>query len=416
MRLPLRRLATLFAIAALVSGCRDNPVESNPEHPLFERYVALGNSITAGFESEGLNDSTQNNAYSVMFARRFNAPFTYVRVRKPGCPAPLLGPIALTTERVGGASVTDCALIHLPLPNLNHSLAVPGIRIADALAVPSGTGSGVADAYVRALYHLIFGSRTLVGAMISADPTLVSVSLGQNDVLSAMTSGDLALMTPLAGFVASLDQLVAAIADQTSAQEVVWLSVLNPLYSPLVQPGAYYWLVGQNAQTSPWLRGKTVNANCAPLLSGSQPNPLAAYLVSGRILGDPAVAEISCAADAPYLLNPTEQAEILARVAAFNAAIEARVAARSWIYIETNAIVTPQLTNPDNIRKCQDLLAARSEAELLAAALASCPHAGAPNFFGSLISYDAVHPSAAGQQLIADRMESAVRLKHGISP
>jgi hypothetical protein len=411
---PHRSLSRLLLIAVLVSGCRESPAEPNPEHPLFERYIALGNSITSGFESEGINDSTQNNAYSVMFARRFNAPFTFVRIRKPGCPAPLLGPIALTADRVGGARVTDCALIHLPLPRLNHSLAVPGIKLADALAVPSSTGRDVFDLFIIELYRLIFGSRSLVGAMINANPTLVSVWLGQNDVLSAMTSGDIALMTSLPDFEASLDQLVAAIAGQTSAQDVVWLSVLNPLVSPLVQPGAYYWIVAQNEATRPWLRGKSVHANCAPLLPGSLPNPLAANLVSGRVLSDPAVGEISCAADASYLLTAEEQAAISNRVSAFNTAIQTRVAAHGWIYIDTNAVVAPQLTNRNSIRKCQDLLAARSEAELQAAVVASCPHPDAPNFFGALVSHDAIHPSAGGQQLIAERMEAAIRLKHGI--
>jgi hypothetical protein len=406
--------SAILLVAVLASGCRDSPAEQTPDHPLFQRYIALGNSITAAFESEGINDSTQNHSYAVVLAQRFNAPFTYARLRKPGCPAPLLGPIVLTTERVGGARVTDCSLVHLPLPRVNHSLAVPGAKISDVFTVPGSTGNAVYDLFVNEIYRLIFGSRTLVGAMVSAQPTLVSVWLGNNDALSAVTAANPTLLTPLAEFEASVDQLAAAIADQTPVQDVLWLAVLDPQIIPIAQPGAFFWMLDQNAQTRPWLRDRTVNDDCAPLLPGGEPNPLAANLVSGRTLRDPTVTEISCSADAPFVLGPAARESITARVTAFNEAIQARVAERGWIYIDTNEIVNRYVDDPDRIRLCQTLLAARTEAELIAALVASCPYPDAPNFFGSLLTFDGIHPSAEGQRIIADEMEARIRAKHGI--
>jgi hypothetical protein len=410
------RTAVLGALVLplLLSGCRRDPVQPTPEDPLFERYVALGNSITAGFESEGINDSTQNNAYSVLFAQRFNAPFTFARLRMPGCPAPLAGPILLTSDRVAGARVTDCALLHLPLPRVNQSLAVPGVRIGDVLTVPAPTGRDIYDVFLTEIYRLIFGSRSLLGALINAQPTLISVWLGQNDVLSAVTGGDLDLMTPLGDFEASLDQLVASIVAQAVPQDVVWLGVLDPLIIPLAQPGAFFWLLDQSADTRPWLRDRPVDASCSPLLPGGDPNPLAGNLVSARALRDPAVAGISCVPGAAYLLTAADRGAVTARVAAFNQAIQERVAARGWIYIDTNAIVARYLEDPNRIRKCQGLLAARTPAELETALRDTCPHPDAPGFFGSLVSFDGVHPSVEAQRIIADEMEIAVRSKHGI--
>jgi len=109
-------IVAILAASAVLGACRDAGVGPTPDDPLFERYVALGNSVTAGFESEGINDSTQAHPYSVQFAARFNAPFAWARVRMPGCPAPLVGPLALTTERVGGARATDCAGLRTPCP------------------------------------------------------------------------------------------------------------------------------------------------------------------------------------------------------------------------------------------------------------------------------------------------------------
>jgi lysophospholipase L1-like esterase len=36
------------------------------------------------------------------------------------------------------------------------------------------------------------------------------------------------------------------------------------------------------------------------------------------------------------------------------------------------------------------------------------------DFFGTLFSFDGLHPSRDGQRVIADRMEAALRAKHGI--
>jgi hypothetical protein len=406
-------LLGIVLTAVLITGCHDGGTGPDPEDPLFDRYVAVGNSITAAFESEGINDSTQNHAYPVVFARRFQAPFAYPRIRKPGCPAPLVGPIALTTERVRGARATDCALVHLPLPSVNHNLAFPGATIGDALTAPGSTGTPGYDLFLRELYSVLFGGRTLIQAMVNANPTLVSVWLGNNDALSAVTAGDIDRLTPLADFVRSLDQIVNAIADNTRAQDAIWLGVADPRAIPLAQPGAYYWALHQDEATRPWLGGKPVNANCAPFVGGGQ-NPQAANLVSARIVRDPNITEISCADDAPYLLNPAERQAVHERVVAFNDAIRSRAEQRGWIYIDTNAMLARHLHDPDRIRKCQGLATARNLAEFETAVRASCPHPDAPTFYGSLVSFDGIHPSAEGQRIVADEMEAAVRAKHGI--
>src|SRR5829696_2118393 len=53
---------------------------------LFVRYVSMGNSITAGFQSGGLNDSLQSRAYPVFLAARAGATFNAPLVARPGCP------------------------------------------------------------------------------------------------------------------------------------------------------------------------------------------------------------------------------------------------------------------------------------------------------------------------------------------
>ncbi|HEV2130597.1 MAG TPA: SGNH/GDSL hydrolase family protein [Longimicrobiaceae bacterium] len=400
----LRKLFLLVALAPLLNAC-DRSGTDPDEGNLFRRYVALGNSITAGFESEGINDSTQMNAYSVLLAAKAGAQFNVARLQKPGCPAPLIGPAPLTAERVGGGTTPGCAGLATPLATPVQSLAFPGFRIADALQLPGGV-TGL-------LYAQVFGTRTLVQAMREARPSLVSVWLGNNDALSAALSGDLDQLTSLASFQTSVNAISAAIAE-TSARDAILIGVTDPQRAPVLQPGAYYWAVKQDPVAAALLP-RNVNDNCAPLLPTGQLNPLAANLVSLLVVRDNAVAEISCADDAPYLLNASEQQAIREHVAEFNQLLQAAAHAHGWIYLDADELTRRQLTDPNRVRKCQALAGATAPQQFVAAVLASCPHPTAPNFFGSLISFDGVHPSRAGQQLIADELAAALRAKHGLS-
>ncbi|CAN5682161.1 SGNH/GDSL hydrolase family protein [soil metagenome] len=399
-----RKLFLLAASAALLTACERGGTDPDAGN-LFRRYVALGNSITAGFESEGINDSTQMNAYPVLLAAKAGAQFNVARLQKPGCPAPLVGPAALTAERVGGGTTPGCAGLVTPLATPVQSLAFPGFRIADALQLPGGV-TGL-------LYSQVFGTRTLVQAMREARPSLVSVWLGNNDALSAALAGDLDQLTPLASFQTSVNAIAAAIAE-TTARDAILIGVTDPQHAPVLQPGAYYWAVKQDPVAAALLP-KNVNDNCAPLTPTGQLNPLAANLVSLLVVRDAAVTEISCAGDAPYLLNASEQQAITTRVGEFNQALQAAAQARGWIYLDADELTRRQLTDPNRIRKCQTLASATTPQQFAAAVVASCPHPAAPNFFGSLISFDGVHPSRAGQQLIADEMAAALRAKHGLS-
>lgn len=397
--LPLPRLSTaLLLCAGLLTACSDRGVAPIPEQNLFERYVALGNSITAGVQSDGLNDSTQAETYPVMLARRANAKFDYARLSKPGCPPPLVGPVGLATTRVGGSSELSCAGFVSPVPAVVQKLAFPGFKIGDALTTPGFPTS--------LIYNQAFGPRSLVQAMIDAKPSLVSVWLGNNDALSAATSGDAGRLTALADFQASLNAITTAIGEQTTAREAILIGVIDPTLAPIVQPGAFFWAAKQDPATAALLP-KPVNANCAPS------SPLSSNLVSLRVAGDAGVPEISCVDNAPYVLSATERQAITTRVGEFNAAIKARVDARKWIYIEPNAILNAALATPNQLRKCQGMPSGGTPEQALAVLRTTCPYPGAPNFFGSLVSFDGVHPAVEGHRLIADAIAAELRAKHG---
>ena len=307
------------ALALLAAGCGEDG--SGPERePLFERYVALGNSITAGFESEGINDSTQAHAYPALLAARAGARFETLRLPRPGCPPPLTAAFLLNPPRVGGGSGFSCAgVAALPSAPIQN-LAVPGFRIGDVLTIPDGA--------IGLLYGQVLGGRTVVEAMKAARPTLVSIWLGNNDALAAATSGDAGRLTGLAQFEASVSAIAAAVRE-TPARTAVWIGVVDPQTAPVVQPGAYLWLASRDPALQAAVR-KPVAESCAPFRADGSANPQAANLVSLLALTDAGVASISCADDARFVLNAAERAAITERVAAFNRAIRSRVEAEGW--------------------------------------------------------------------------------------
>ncbi|HEX6039989.1 SGNH/GDSL hydrolase family protein [Longimicrobium sp.] len=401
---------------------------------LFTRYVSLGNSITAGYQSSGINDSLQVRAYPVLLAQRAAANFNAPLIARPGCPRPFLAPLG-TTGRVGGTAADTCVRINSPV--LVNNLAVPGERLGDLLQFPTGQ--------LASLNTLLIGPRTQVRAMIEAHPTFVSVWIGNNDALEASLGGVLgpraagadSTLTTLAAFTTRLNALVDSI-KVAAPQGAMLIGVVNAIQAaPLIQPGAYFWLA-RDAATDRF-NGKPVNANCSPVNNLGQPNPLSANMVSFQILSDTNFPEINCDPAAypvgdprrgAYVLDTAEQAIVTARVNAYNSAIQAAATANNWLYVNPNTIFGEFAGQQDDngryqrVRKCQALagaLASGSAAAVQGAVLTSCPVPptgptapyAAPNFFGTLISFDGVHPSTEAHVILAGRFAAAINQKYG---
>src|SRR5438045_9237811 len=75
----IRRSTAVLAVLVAAAACNNDeisrPFLNTPVDPLFDRYVSMGNSITAGFQSGGINDSTQQQSYAVLLAHAMRSPF-----------------------------------------------------------------------------------------------------------------------------------------------------------------------------------------------------------------------------------------------------------------------------------------------------------------------------------------------------
>src|SRR2546429_988507 len=81
-------LLGLLLVAACHNDELNRPFADTPVDPLFARYVSMGNSITAGGQSAGVNDSTQQQSYAVILARAMRSPLFPPLMRQPGSPPP----------------------------------------------------------------------------------------------------------------------------------------------------------------------------------------------------------------------------------------------------------------------------------------------------------------------------------------
>jgi hypothetical protein len=123
-------------------------------------------------------------------------------------------------------------------------------------------------------------------------------------------------------------------------------------------------------------------------------------------------------------------------VAAYNTALQAAATANGWTYVDVNVVLGGAGTTPANLRQrlspaqfrlCQGLATAATPAEIQVAIATTCPaptplnaaytpgSAAYANFFGSWMTFDAVHPDVEFQTAVARAIATALNAKHGTS-
>jgi lysophospholipase L1-like esterase len=227
-------LAVAFLlIATLYGGCmNESPILSGPGlgGSQVVKYVAIGNSLSAGYQSNGLYESAQVYSFPNQIANQLKAAgaplgsFEQPLWSDPGTPGAdgkasryeilnLVGPV------VGPAGAAAGSPKNLALARPYDNLGIPGAILYDfldttsyatkALPFPSGRGNALFSAILR---NPALGRRVL-DQMRALRPDLITFWLGNNDVLGFATSGgtfppaptDLALFQGL--YKASLDSI-----------------------------------------------------------------------------------------------------------------------------------------------------------------------------------------------------------------
>jgi lysophospholipase L1-like esterase len=205
-------LVALLSLALLLPGAA-LAVDTGSAN--FTNYVSAGDSLTAGFQSNSLIDVSQRNSYPAIIARQAGvADFEQPLVSPPGIPGVLtlqgLFPVNIVPSPGQGRPE------NATLPRLYNNLGVPGETVHSMLTVTSDVPflghPGLHDLILRGINPGGHPGTQLV-EVLAAQPTFVTLWIGNNDALGVVTSGNLALLTPLASFTADYNTIVGAIAS-----------------------------------------------------------------------------------------------------------------------------------------------------------------------------------------------------------
>jgi hypothetical protein len=388
----MHRSTSLIGTAALglllgALACQDDtllqPANLVPVDAQFARYVSMGNSITAGFQSGGINDSTQLQSYANLIAGQMHTPFFMPLLNRPGCPAPFTN--IFTQTRV---SAVPCAFRKqqpVPPPFIND-VAVPGAEVIDAISNLDPSSNA------NALTTLFLGGLTQTQMMDRVHPTFVSVWLGNNEVLGALEASDTTGLPSVATFHARYSAVLDSIAATGAKAILMGVGLGDSFPVPFFSRGTtYFGAKLQNALPPTF----TVLPNCAPPRGDSVwvGFPTGGALLAAAAGGTPVT--LDCA-DTAQAIQPAELVKIIGTGLGYNQAIAGEATARNWAYVDMNGAL-------DSVRA-------------VANAVRAFPLFGQPcsvNPFGTAFSCDGIHPSAATQKLIANKVLQAINAKYG---
>jgi len=368
IRLNLRTVALLLAVLGSASLAPAQGFQS------FSKYVALGDSLTAGYMSGSLVRTHQLNSYPAQIARSAGVQgFEQPYVGEPGIPPELALQALVPSVVILPKSATPGFPENLTLPRPYDNLGVPGATSTDLLHTVSG---GLHDVVLR-------GLGTALQQGLALQPSVITLWIGNNDILGAVLRGtavDGVTMTPVDVFRANYEQIVAALRasgasvaaanlpDVTTIPYATAIArfVIDPSTGqPVLIGGQPVPLLGPNG---PLTAGNLVLLSASTLLAQGIGIPAA---LGGQ--GVPLPAEV--------ILDPGEIAIIRDRVNSFNQIIAQTCSAANIPVLDVYTLSQEFATTGRNVGGIR-----------LTSAFLS----------GGIFSYDGIHPTDIGYGLIAN--------------
>ena len=359
----------------------------------FTTYVALGDSLTAGFASGGLAQPYQEGSYPALLARQMGTPvFEQPLVEYPGIP-----PVLVLLQLVPGpvlapASETPGMPLNAEYPYPYNNLGVPGADLYDLLFTTGDIYNLLAGNFDNVMHDLILrdGEHTALEQAIGLQPTFLTMWIGNNDILGAAvyaTPIDGVTMTPVENFQQMYQQAAGALAAYTDA-DMVFINLPSVTAIPFVttlEPyielpdGSHVPLIGSKG---PLPEDAYVTLGAAPLLAAGIGIPVE---LGGTGIPLPEDLQITAEGVIPgVVLRQDEVAVIEERVATLNAIIAATADAVGAKVFDLNTLF----------------------GEIAAGELWAVGglEVGTAYLVGGLFSYDGVHPQGIGYGLVASEL------------
>ncbi len=416
-----------------LTACTNNDIDPNAGTGVaptkgsadFTKYVAVGNSLTAGFADGGLYRDSQLNSYPNILAGQFAAVgggafvqplfaenraagsgyIKLVGVPNAANPATLI--TSLTTVAPGaargGVTSGNPPLSGAPLldkfTDANQNLGVPLIRVADILT--PGYGSTQGNAYFERLLtnplttYLDYVSSNLTGA------TFFSCWIGNNDALAYGTSGGLTPLTPTTLFTTNFTTLLNKLTENSRKGVVIGIpAFLTTPYFQTVTIGAILAQINATRPTSPipalviqTSGGVRATQGTDLLMLGNASE----YLKIGSTTAGTGQGPYGLSPTNPlpnqYVLDAAERAALDARTAEFNGIMKAQADAKGLAYVDPNTILNRIITGATIVQNGITY----SDAFIQ----------------GGVYSLDGLHLTPAGYALTANEIIKSINAKYG---
>jgi lysophospholipase L1-like esterase len=374
-----------------------SPPRNGVNRTLFLSYVALGNSITAGWQSGGILGTTQAESFAAVIARQAVTRYAYAALRFPGCPPPIVN--FQTQAVLGGATAPPCALRDpASVTSTLNNVAVPGAATLDPTSFTTDASN--------ALTTFILGGKTQVQRALDAAPTFVTIEIGNNDVLAAAELGTVVPVeeigspgvTPVDSVVAQYGRMMTQLLTARPKLQGLLLGVFEVTALPSLFPAeSLYSNATFNAEFTAAAGGSvTYVPNCA----GSHALIGIGIIQFWKSAAIPKV--ISCQPGVPvepygdfFVLDTAKQRVIESAIAGYDAYIHAKADSLGWAYLDPNPVLG---------------------ALKAAGAIPTLPNfASATQPFGPYITLDGIHPSALAHELLANQLIAAINAKYSVA-
>ncbi len=206
----IKNIKWLFLVSLTFVACSDDETvtvyDTSDGLPLtagsadFTKYVALGNSLTAGYADNALFIQGQQDSYTNLLSKQFSlvggGEFR-IPLMNDNIGGLLLGGTAIQGPRLYFNGTGPVPVSGTPSTEItNHltgqfnNMGVPGAKsfhlLSNSYGNPAGIGSYANPYFVRFASST---SATIVGDAVAQNPTFFSLWIGNNDVLSYATSG-----------------------------------------------------------------------------------------------------------------------------------------------------------------------------------------------------------------------------------
>ncbi|WP_240465985.1 MULTISPECIES: SGNH/GDSL hydrolase family protein [Sphingobacterium] len=344
-----------LAACAIATSCAPEIDNAKPDQNTgsakadFSKYIAIGNSLTAGFADGGLYLEGQQQAFPLLIAEKmkahgggdFKSPF-FTESQSNGS-----GYIRLK-DLVNGQPVTEAVTDKLAIRGLSptgkplytkyteeiNNLGVPGMRL-DMIDKP-GVGTVQGNPYFERL--LPDGASPLtnyLGYATSKNHTFFSFSLGNNDALGYATNGAVAtdatnILTDTATFGKNLRTIITKLTENN--QKGVIATIPDVSAVPFLTTVTRQALLQAASAASQAQGGPAVTALFIETKTGTRPatdkDMFVLPFASSGLLGKPNALKIPYGLhpnnpiESKYVLDEAEVVEVQTRITQYNEKIQ----------------------------------------------------------------------------------------------